>query len=190
MYLLYIYCVFTIYLLCIYYILLYFTQYLLQIYYIFTVYLQRPIYKKSQQPGGGNGTFFHGVEIINEGDICCIGYGEICAMDTFAKLLDRTYCLELDNDWFFNAIKFLTTDNVAVFINDCFDDDGYNVEGICFRLDDKWSRQFEVVALRIILPGEEFFMRYGREYWCYRLHFESLTVAQQHKCSYFYEINM
>ena len=33
-------------------------------------------------------------------------------------------------------------------------------------------------------------MRYGREYWCYRLHFESLTVAQQHKCSYFYEINM
>jgi len=130
------------------------------------------------------------VEIINEGDICCIGYGEICAMDTFAKLLDRTYCLELDNDWFFNAIKFLTTDNVAVFINDCFDDDGYNVEGICLRLDDKWSRQFEVVALRIILPGEEFFMRYGREFWCYRLHFESLTVAQQHKCSYFYEINM
>jgi len=129
------------------------------------------------------------VEPINQSEICCIGYGDISEMKDFDKLLDRTYCLELDDDWFFNAIRFLTEDNTGVFINDCFDDEGYNVEGICLRLGDKWSRQFEVRALRIILPGEELFMRYGKEYWCYRLHFESLTVAQQHKCSFFYEID-
>jgi len=129
------------------------------------------------------------VEPINQGEICCIGFGDISEMKDFDKLLDRTYCLELDDDWFFNAIRFLTEDNTGVFINDCFDDEGYNVEGICLRLGDKWSRQFEVKALRIIMPDEELYIKYGREYWCYRLHFESLTEEQQMKCSFFYEID-
>ena len=39
------------------------------------------------------------------------------------------------------------------------------------------------------MPDEELYIKYGREYWCYRLHFESLTEEQQMKCSFFYEID-
>ena len=137
------------------------------------------------------GGFYGHQEPTKIGSIVCIGTGEICHMDLFHTLIDRTFVLELDEEWYFDAANKLTDDNSGVFLQDCFNDKGYNCEAVILKFEatDKWSRQYEVRAMKPIKNQEELFIEYGKEYWCYKPHFISLSEDQRAMCIEHYEID-
>ena len=71
------------------------------------------------------GGFYGHQEQTKIGSIVCIGTKEICHMDLFHTLIDRTFVLKLDEEWYFDAANKLTDDNSGVFLQDCYNDKGY-----------------------------------------------------------------
>ena len=80
--------------------------------------------QKSKEPDSGNGSFYEAPEPCQTGEAVCFGFGEICLMEDFDSLRDKTFVLELDDDFYFDAGKCLTTDNGGVFAQDCFNEEG------------------------------------------------------------------
>ena len=79
------------------------------------------------------GGFYAHQEPAKIGSIVCIGTGDICSMNLFSSLIDKTFVIELDDDWYFDAAKRLTDDNSGVFLQDCFNEKGYNAEAVCLK---------------------------------------------------------
>ena len=73
-------------------------------------------------------------------------------MNLFSSLIDRTFVIELDDDWYFDAAKRLTDDNSGVFLQDCFNEKQYNAEAVVLKYEatTKWSRQYEIRAIKVI----------------------------------------
>jgi len=137
------------------------------------------------------GAFYACKEPIKIGSIICIGTGDICKMSLFSTLIDRSYVLELDEDYYLDAAKRLTDDNSGVFIQDCFEEKCYNAYAVCLKYEetDKWLRQYEIRALKLISNHEEIFIEYGKDYWCYKPHFMALPEDQKSKCIEHYGID-
>ena len=80
--------------------------------------------QKSKEPDSGNGSFYEAPEPCETGEAVCFGFGEIFLMEDFDLLIDKTFVLELDDEFYFDAGKCLTTNNGGVFAQDCFNEEG------------------------------------------------------------------
>ena len=51
-------------------------------------------------------------------------------------------------------------------------------------------KHYELRAIKTITDGDELYIEYGKHYWCYLPHFETLNEGQKEKCILYYEIDV
>jgi len=81
--------------------------------------------------------------------------------------------------------------NKGNFPNDAFDKELTNADMFVLRRDDNkdWVSWCVIIGRRNLEDGNEVFIEYGREYWCYRGNINTLSKESRVKCMAFYKIH-
>ncbi len=108
-------------------------------------------------PGAGLGL----ITLISRraGDLICIYQGKYIRTREAIKMADKRYLMRLGPQSYVDGKHCIH--NLVRYINDCRNEDGYNVEFL--KIPEKGIAR--VIATKDVEAGHELFVRYGKFYW-------------------------
>ena len=80
--------------------------------------------------------------------------------------------------------------NKGNYLNDCFDDSLYNADLNVLRRyeNNEWVPWCVIIGRENLEDGNEVYIKYGRDYWCYIGNIDTLLGESRAKCMAFYNI--